>query len=366
MEDPVARGVSIQNFKLLRLLGQGGVGAVYLGEDPQSGRRVAIKILKAAESASAEVISRFQREGNLLRKLRHPSIVEVYDFGVKEGVGCFLVMEYLEGESLKTYLQRNGPLSPYEAARIGLDILGALEVVHQARAVHRDLKPSNIYLIKDEDGHRAKLLDFGVAKLLDGGNAKDALQTRRGVILGSPGYMAPEQAAGSRTIDGRVDLYSLGVILFECLAGRRPFLGSSYLDLFVIQKTKPAPPLSRFVPRIPEALEAFVRDCLEKDLSRRPQSARLLKERLEEMLPSLPRTALPVREVLAEAEGEQEEPFLEAVDEIKEETQALPAASIPKRPPSTKSSSLRPVVVACMICASLLAVCLWYLVWAST
>jgi eukaryotic-like serine/threonine-protein kinase len=295
-DDLNSRDILIGNYKLTRLLGQGGMGAVYLGEHVEIGKRAAVKILKPELAKDKESIARFLSEARLITRLRHPSIVDVYDCGVYSRVGRYLIMEYLEGDDLYTYLKRKGALSPAEAASIGWQILDALEAAHDAGVIHRDLKPPNIYLVRWGRRTLVKLLDFGVAKLLDT-SKEDALLTRTGVVVGTPAYMAPEQAAGGKEPDGRLDLYSFGVIMFELVTGRRPFLSNNVNEILVMQQVEPAPMPSAFAPGLPKPLEQLILRCLEKSPADRPANARVLKEELGAIMGNLPTVPLAIEAI---------------------------------------------------------------------
>jgi serine/threonine protein kinase len=284
-------GAIIGSFRLKRLLGHGGMGAVYLGEHTEIGKRVAIKILKPGVSSDPDSVARFLREARLVTKLSHPAIVDVHDCGFLPGVGRYLVMEYLEGCDLRSYLKKQGALSPYEATWLAYRVAGALEVAHEAGIIHRDLKPANIFLARWGKRTGVKLLDFGVAKLL-GGAEESGLTTSTGAVIGTPAYMAPEQATG-HGLDYRTDIYSLGVILYEMVTGRRPFAGKRPGELLVLQQMEMPPAPSIFTPDFPEALEVFMMRCLERLPAKRPQSARELREELRQLLLMLSQPAAP-------------------------------------------------------------------------
>ena len=200
------------HYEIVRLLGRGGMGAVYLGRDRALDRLVAIKVLPP-ESTDAESTERFRREARTAANLNHPNIVPLYTFGEGEEI-LYFVMGYVSGESLGDRIKRLGRIEAGEARRILVEIAGALHYAHEQRVVHRDVKPDNI-LLEDETG-KPMLTDFGVAKSAVGGETLTAL----GTALGTPYYMSPEQAAGDREIDGRSDLYSLGIIGYQMLAGQ--------------------------------------------------------------------------------------------------------------------------------------------------
>lgn len=253
-------------YRLTRLLGRGGGGEVYEALSLQSGGPVAIKLLRPENGASREQILRFEREAKTATLLNHPAIVEVLDFGAGEGGVLFLVMEIIDGLSLMRRIEAE-PITPPVAVAIAQQVLDALGHAHAAGVIHRDLKPDNILLSPD-----VKLIDFGVAKLIGealldvGGSAL----TAAGITCGTPAYMAPEQALG-REIDGRADLYSLGVILFEMLTGRLPFDDADVMQVLRHQVGTPPPAFATVAParQIAPALEAAVRGALTKKPSDR-------------------------------------------------------------------------------------------------
>jgi serine/threonine-protein kinase len=290
-DELIASQTRIGNYRLVRLLGQGGMGAVYLAEHIEIGKRAAVKILNAQQANDEESVGRFLGEARLISGLKHPSIVDIYDCGLIEDVGRYILMEHLEGEDLYVYLKRRVAVSPAEAAGIGWQILDALEAAHEAGVIHRDLKPPNIFLARWGRRTLVKLLDFGVAKLLDSSQQSVEL-TRTGMVVGTPAYMAPEQAAGGKDPDGRLDLYSFGLILFEMVAGRRPFLSNNTNEMLVMQQVEQPPPPSAFAPGLPKAFERLIMGCLEKSVNDRPKNARILKEALAALMHDLPTQTL--------------------------------------------------------------------------
>ncbi len=215
-------------YRLLRQLGRGGMGSVWIAEHLTLKSEVAVKLIDPAIAESPEALGRFMREAQASAALRSPHVVQVLDYGVDGGVP-FIAMELLHGESLGQRLERERRLSPEATARILGHVARAIGRAHEAGIVHRDLKPDNIFLVQNDDEEVAKVLDFGIAKGTPLGLATtDGLgATRTGAILGTPYYMSPEQTEGSRQIDHRTDLWSLGVIAFECLTGSRPFDGET-------------------------------------------------------------------------------------------------------------------------------------------
>ncbi len=256
-------------YRVIRLLGRGGMGAVYLARDLSLEREVAIKIVKAASDERA-MHERFRREARTGARLSHPNIVPLYAFGEVEGMPYF-VMGYVRGESLGDRLRRDGKISEEETRRIVAEIADGLDHAHRQGVVHRDVKPDNV-LLDDESG-RALLTDFGVAR----GLGKGDTLTQYGSVVGTPQYMSPEQASGSADIDGRSDIYSLGVMAYTMLAGRLPFDGSSALDVLTKQLTQEPAPLASMAPTVSDATLQAVQRCLAKDPGARWQDARSLK-----------------------------------------------------------------------------------------
>ena len=249
-------------YRILSRLGSGGMADVYLARDESLGRLVAIKVLKERLAVDAEFVERFRIEAQAAASLNHPAIVAVYDRG-KAGASPYIAMEYVDGESLKQRLRRKGRLSPDEAAATALAVLDALREAHARRIVHRDVTSSNVLV--DGSG-RVKVADFGIARM-----GASAL-TRTGAMLGTSSYLSPEQAQG-RSADERSDLYSLGVVLYEMLAGRLPFSGESDLAV-AMQHVSAAPPNPRsLAPDVPEAYAAVVMKALSKQSTDRFQSA---------------------------------------------------------------------------------------------
>jgi serine/threonine-protein kinase len=281
-------GESVGSYRLLGAIGSGGMGVVFVAEHLLLGRRAAIKFLHPHVSNEPDMVERFFNEARAASAVKHPGIVEVYDFGYLDGM-AYLVMEYLDGESLLSHLRVEGLLKLDQAIGIARKVAAALAAAHDAGVVHRDLKPDNIFLVRDaadvapEARARVCLLDFGVAKLLRSDGSFSASATASGVLVGTPAYMSPEQCRGGGQIDGRSDLYSLGCVLYGMLAGRPPFLGEGGGDviahhIFVV----PEPP-SAHAPAVPAELDAVVMRLLEKEAGKRFQSARELGRALADL-----------------------------------------------------------------------------------
>src|SRR5229473_5067497 len=208
-----------------KLIKRGGMGAVYRGKHVLMDKTVAIKVLRPALAVDDDVVARFSREAKAASRISHPHAVSVTDFGESENGIVFLVMEYLEGRTLKEIIRREGPMPLTRVVEIIRQVTGALDVAHQQGVVHRDLKSDNIMLSQTNGGDWAKVLDFGIAKIQQPANVKDADITAPNLVIGTPQYMSPEQCSQSGPIDARSDVYSLGIIIFEMLAGRLPFTG---------------------------------------------------------------------------------------------------------------------------------------------
>jgi hypothetical protein len=276
--EPAAEGDTVRaaleaklqaQYRIVRLLGRGGMGAVYLARDLALDREVAIKVVKT-DSSGREIQDRLRREARTAAKLSHPNIVPLHAFGEVEGMPYF-VMGYVRGEALAARLRRDGRLPEDEARRIVADLAEALDHAHRQGVVHRDVKPDNV-LLDDESG-RALLTDFGVAKAL----GRSETLTAVGSVVGTPSYMSPEQAAGRADIDGRSDIYSLGVMAYAMLTGRLPFEGKTAADVLTKHLTQEPPPLRSLAPTLPDATVLAVEHCLAKDPARRWPDARSLK-----------------------------------------------------------------------------------------
>jgi serine/threonine protein kinase len=261
------------NYRIIAKLGEGGMGAVYLAEHPSIGRKVAVKMIRPAFSNDAETLRRFVREARSTATLRHPALVEIMDYGVHEKTGgAYIIMEYLEGESLDARLEREGRLEPGRAAHIARQIALGMAAAHRAGIIHRDLKPANVHLGVDPDRPGVdvvKVLDFGIAKLSNTDTGAGPT-TRTGVVLGTPRYMAPEQCRGGGSLDHRADIYALGCLFYETLCGRPPFPYQWPGELIAAHLGEiPLPPRA-WVPEIPPALDALVTRAIAKNPAHRP------------------------------------------------------------------------------------------------
>jgi len=276
----LARGTQFGPYEVLELLGAGGMGEVYHARDSRLDRTVAIKILLAPRDASPTQLERFRREARSIGRISHPHICTLHDVGEQDGVP-FLVMEYLDGETLSERLER-GAIPTEHAVRFAIQIAEALSALHESGVIHRDLKPSNVMLTAGG----VKLLDFGLAKLRDGEYAEVVTEPTKSLSLTDPGsivgtlpYIAPEQIEG-QPVDTRTDIFSFGVVLYEMIAGRRPFAGDTRAALMASIVGVDAPSLSTLQPRVSRSLERLIRRCLAKNRDDRWQTARDLAAEL--------------------------------------------------------------------------------------
>lgn len=291
----IAEGSLLGPYRIVRKVGEGGMGTVYEALHETIERRVAIKVLHAEFAREPDIASRFVNEARAVNRVNHPGVVSVFDFSHPANGQPYIVMEFLEGERMSERMERCGGLLPMrEAVRLGEQLASALAAAHEKGIIHRDLKPDNVMLVRSQDaaqGERAKLLDFGLAKLIDRPG------TKSGVIMGTPQYMSPEQCRDAKLVSDRSDVYSLGVLLFECLAGRLPLLAESAGELIAMHLHTPPPPLIQVAPDVPARLASFVDRMLSKDSLARP-SAPQVAEELEAIWGDLSATraaSLPIR-----------------------------------------------------------------------
>ena len=266
-------------YQIERLLGTGGMGAVYEAEHIEIGKKVALKVLHPQFSRQADLVARFRREARAASKVGHPNIVDVTDSGTTGDGDAYFVMERLDGTDLADVLRQDRKLAVDRALAIGTQICRALHAAHNAGIIHRDLKPENIFLVaRDGQPDFVKVLDFGIAKSDNQAQGPRRLTTP-GIAMGTPEYMAPEQAAG-KPIDGRVDIYSVGAILYEVLCGEPPHAGTSVMDILAKKATQAPEPLRSRAKNVSETLERVVMSCLERDPNLRPQTMAALEYEL--------------------------------------------------------------------------------------
>jgi predicted Ser/Thr protein kinase len=265
-------GQAFGNYRIVRLLGEGGFGEVYLAENPLLERRAAVKVLHTGLARDPELVRRFLNEARAASAIRHPNIIEVFDAGLTPEDAPYILMEFLEGVSLQKHLAEKG--------RLGLDLVldiarqagSALGAAHAAGIVHRDLKPENVFLMPDPNlpgAVRVKILDFGIAKIKRSAASGGTLRTQAGLIMGSPAYMSPEQCKDSADVDLRSDIYSFGVIVYEALTGQPPFMAASATEILVMQLTATPAPLREGIANVPLHVEAAVMRALAKERNQR-------------------------------------------------------------------------------------------------
>lgn len=272
--------VLLGKYRITQLLGKGGMGEVWAGEHQLTGRPVAVKVLSDAYLSNKKVVARFGREARAASAVHHDGIVEILDQDCTDEGVPFLVMEFLEGESVGQRIKRKQKLSESEALAIMSPLLSALDAAHQAGVIHRDLKPDNVFILPGLRGdERIKILDFGISQKAD---EIEHRLTQEGSVLGTPHYMSPEQARGEANIDVRVDVYAAAVLMYECVVGEVPFDANNYNALLqIIIARPPAPPRARGADISP-ALEQVLMAALAKERKERPPNARVLRELLLE------------------------------------------------------------------------------------
>lgn len=263
-------GTVIERWKILRKIGEGGMGRVFEAEHTEIGRRVAIKILHPVYSRTPEVVARFRMEARAASRIGHPNIIEVTDSGTTVDGSFYFVMELLEGTDLAERLKAEKRLPATDALSIGTQVAQALSAAHLANIIHRDLKPENIFLIhRDGQSDFVKVLDFGIAKSLE--DSKEQKLTTPGMAMGTPEYMAPEQAAG-KGADARADVYSLGAIMYEMLSGKAPIAGENMMDILIRKATEDPEDIASRRPDVPAPMAQLVMRMLSRSVDARPQS----------------------------------------------------------------------------------------------
>jgi serine/threonine-protein kinase len=285
-------------YRVLGLIGKGGMGAVYRAEHVHMRKTVALKLLHPEFLRVEEVVQRFEREAIAAGRIEHPNVVAASDFGKLDDGSFYLVLEYVDGTNLRALLAQ-GPLQPARTLNIARQTTLALGAAHAAGIVHRDLKPDNIMLVPaPEGGERVKVLDFGIARVAPPGETRDSTKlTRVGVVMGTIAYMSPEQATG-QAVDERADLYSLGVMLYEMIAGVVPFDAELPSQVLARQLVEPPPPLP---PGTPAPLAELVYDLMQKKPEDRPASAQAVLDRLVALTPTPSGRVLPPKRTLPKA-----------------------------------------------------------------
>ena len=269
---------TIGPYRIVRLLGEGGMGSVYEGVHEATSRRVAIKVLLPDYARDPVMTTRFFNEARAVNKIEHPGILQIFDYGQQENGCAYIAMEFLNGETLSARLARGPAVRPLgESLRLGWQLASALSAAHEKGIIHRDLKPDNIMIVRDADapgGEKTKLLDFGIAKLAEAARGSQP-KTQSQMVMGTPQYMSPEQCKGASHVDDKTDVYALGVLLFELLAGRTPFMAESGGEYIGMHLFKQPPQLHELAPSVPPELAACIDSLLVKDPARRPSMAEL-------------------------------------------------------------------------------------------
>lgn len=285
-------GLLVGSYRLIEMLGEGASSRVYAAEHLEHGSRVALKLLQERHGESLTKIMRFMLECELLGRIRHPNVVGIIERGETTSHERFVALELLDGETLRDKLFHDGVLSVPEAVAIGLQLARGIEAVHAAGVIHCDIKPDNINLGAGPGGYgdyAVKLFDFDAARWIDTTTARTTAILPNGAILGTPGYMAPEQEQGS-VIDQRADIYAFGVVLYEMLAGCSPYVTTTLADKVrsaLFATPKPLRSFSHLASNVPAEFEALVRACLERSADRRPASMQIVIDRLEAIAASL-------------------------------------------------------------------------------
>ncbi len=281
-------GRAIGSYRVVKPLGKGGMGAVYMAEHPVIGSKVAIKFLHPQYATDKKIVDRFFNEARAVNVIGHDNILKILDLNVTDDNRHYFIMEFLNGKALQDLVKPDVPIPLEQTGPILLQICEALQAAHDHKIIHRDLKPDNVYLIIHKGKKNfVKVVDFGIAKLTDE-QGQSTGKTQTGMVMGTPAYMSPEQAGGMTTrIDARSDIYSLGCMMYQMACGKLPFPGSSFGEVLIGHLQLPPPPLKEIVPDIPDAYEAVIMKCLEKQQESRYQTMTELHDAILSVMESL-------------------------------------------------------------------------------
>jgi eukaryotic-like serine/threonine-protein kinase len=349
-------------YRIVRKLGEGAMGGVYLAEHTRMGRLDAIKVLNASLETDREAIARFERGARNVSAIRHPNVCTIYDFSTTADGVNFLAMEYVDGPTLKEVLDREGALPPARALEVARQVALGLHAAHEAGIVHRDLKPGNIMLYRQRDGTElVKVVDFDIAKGPEAAAGEEV--TRHGFVVGTPEYMSPEQLMGER-LDGRSDIYALGIVVFRMLTGAQPFRSESTQDLMIARLTTAPLSLAEVLPGA--ALPPAVQAALNRSLQRRPQdrhaTAAEFAEEMQAAVAALggqsgtlagaaPSAALPASQPGAQQPGTAA-PARPTTADVVPETRLAPAVGTDARPPAGRMKLIAIAVAAVLVLAA--------------
>ncbi len=336
--------VVAERYHILKKLGEGGMGTVYLAEHVKMGRKSALKVMNPGMNTDPDAIARFNREASNASRLSHPNICGIYDFGETPDGLIYLAMEFIEGQALTSLIEKGGALQPARAASIIHQTADALQVAHDAGIVHRDLKPDNIMIAKTRDGgDLVKVVDFGIAKA----SSSDAQKvTKTGLVVGTPEYMSPEQLAGDK-LDGRSDTYSLALVAFNCLTGKLPFPAETVQESMIMRLTDRPRYLAEVRPEVawPAALQATLDKALSRDANERYTSAAQFGREFAAAIANMPSTV--AAEAGTQVLGAQEVPRTKVTRPSGHATVAIDAAATkPARRPAAAPTQAQPTAAA--------------------
>ncbi len=345
LEDPLIGQTLAGKYRIEQLIKTGGMGSVYRGKHVLMDKTVAIKVLRPALAGDDAVVARFSREAKAASKISHPHAVNVTDFGEAENGVVFLVMDYLDGRTLKEVISADGPLPIDRAVEIVRQVAGALDAAHAQGVIHRDLKSENIMLVRHNGDEWAKVLDFGIAKIRVPEGGHDAEITQANLVVGTPQYMSPEQCSQSGALDARSDVYSLGIIVYEMLTGRVPFTGESATAIMMKQVQDSPPLISSVRSDLPAGVAAVIKRALAKQPIDRFQSAGELSAALAEAATGDVAIEPEVAAATTAARTAPNTPIDNAADDSDEVTLVRPRERIIEAPPP-RAAQVRPLPAA--------------------